>query len=87
MCVLLVMATVSQVTSRVDNTDMCINIYDIRLDDTYPSCGMNWPPEIKPVTKYLDVCTFICMRLLPDNFHSETMLSGLFMHKIIRPSG
>ncbi|KAF9035088.1 alpha/beta-hydrolase [Hymenopellis radicata] len=37
-----------------DNEEMCINIYDIRLDDTYPACGMNWPPDIKPVTTYLD---------------------------------
>lgn len=39
----------------VDNKSMCINIYDVRLDDTMPSCGMNWPPDIKPITTYLDV--------------------------------
>ncbi len=40
---------------RTNNEEMCINIYDIRLDDKYPACGMNWPPDIKPVTTYLDV--------------------------------
>jgi carboxypeptidase D len=31
----------------------CINMYDVRLTDTYPSCGMNWPPDLKYVTPYL----------------------------------
>lgn len=31
----------------------CINMYDIRLDDTYPSCGMNWPPDLVNITPYL----------------------------------
>ena len=31
----------------------CINMYDIRLGDTYPSCGMSWPPDLKDVTPYL----------------------------------
>jgi len=38
----------------VNGQPMCINIYDVRLDDTSPACGMNWPPAIKPVTTYLD---------------------------------
>lgn len=31
----------------------CPNMYDVRLDDSYPSCGMNWPPDLKDVTPYL----------------------------------
>ncbi|CAG8461132.1 7192_t:CDS:10 [Paraglomus occultum] len=31
----------------------CINQYDIRLRDTYPACGMNWPQELKNITSYL----------------------------------
>ncbi|KAI8624856.1 alpha/beta-hydrolase [Xylariaceae sp. FL1651] len=31
----------------------CINMYDVRLTDVYPSCGMNWPPDLKYVTPYL----------------------------------
>ncbi|KAF7352316.1 Carboxypeptidase [Mycena venus] len=38
----------------VNGREMCINIYDVRFDDTMPACGMNWPPDIKPVTDYLD---------------------------------
>ena len=33
--------------------DRCVNMYDVRLDDTYPSCGMNWPPDLENVKPYL----------------------------------
>lgn len=33
--------------------NMCYNMYDVRLKDTYPSCGMNWPPDLENVTPYL----------------------------------
>jgi carboxypeptidase D len=28
-------------------------MYDVRLKDSYPSCGMNWPPDLVDVTPYL----------------------------------
>ena len=31
----------------------CPNMYDLRLDDAFPSCGKNWPPDLKHVTPYL----------------------------------
>lgn len=31
----------------------CINIYDVRLTDTSPACGMNWPPVLAHMTPYL----------------------------------
>lgn len=31
----------------------CYNMYDLRLRDSYPSCGMNWPPDLTQVTPYL----------------------------------
>ncbi|EON62702.1 hypothetical protein W97_01926 [Coniosporium apollinis CBS 100218] len=34
-------------------TAECVNMYDVRLRDTYPSCGMNWPPDLAQVTPYL----------------------------------
>lgn len=33
--------------------DDCFNMYDIRLKDVFPSCGMNWPPDLAEVTPYL----------------------------------
>lgn len=44
---------------RLHGKDMCVNIYDVRLDDESPACGMNWPPEIRNVTDYLGVCYFL----------------------------
>lgn len=42
---------------------MCVNIYDVRLDDVSPACGMNWPPEIHNITNYLGVCRFsMCLK-------------------------
>ncbi|KAJ7579750.1 Alpha/Beta hydrolase protein [Mycena floridula] len=38
----------------VNGKSRCINVYDVRYDDTMPSCGMNWPPDIHPITTYLD---------------------------------
>ncbi len=31
----------------------CVNMYDVRLLDDYPSCGMDWPPDLANVTPYL----------------------------------
>lgn len=31
----------------------CINVYDIRLRDTFGACGMNWPEDLETVTPYL----------------------------------
>ena len=33
--------------------EQCVNMYDIRLRDSFPSCGMNWPPDLTHVTPYL----------------------------------
>ena len=32
-----------------------MNVYDVRLYDEVPACGMNWPPGLQEVTSYLDV--------------------------------
>jgi len=44
----------------------CINMYDIKLRDSYPSCGMNWPPDLETVTPYLRNPTLI------NNLHIDT---------------
>ena len=46
--------TILQEILRVSEKDgQCYNMYDLRLRDSYPSCGMNWPPDLKQVTPYL----------------------------------
>lgn len=36
-----------------DGRPQCINMYDVRLTDSFPSCGMNWPPDLANLTPYL----------------------------------
>ena len=31
----------------------CVNMYDVRLTDSYPSCGMAWPPDLVHMNPYL----------------------------------
>lgn len=45
-----VLSTVLEVTKKDGS---CYNMYDIRLHDKYPSCGMAWPPDLEVVTPYL----------------------------------
>ncbi len=42
-----------QILQLTQKEGRCVNMYDVRLDDTYPSCGMNWPPDLENVTPYL----------------------------------
>ncbi|SCV68627.1 BQ2448_748 [Microbotryum intermedium] len=44
--------TDATVTS-VNGLDVCVNNYDVRLTDSYPACGMNWPPDLANITPYL----------------------------------
>ncbi|KAH7926806.1 alpha beta-hydrolase [Leucogyrophana mollusca] len=37
----------------VDGKRKCVNIYDVRLEDDYPFCGMQWPPDLKNISSYL----------------------------------
>lgn len=39
--------------SQNSNKQGCYNMYDLRLRDEFPDCGMNWPPDLTSVTPYL----------------------------------
>ena len=54
-CFSIIIAKHTNPVSRVNDVNMCINIYDIRLEDTSPACGMNWPPEMPAIKKILGV--------------------------------
>lgn len=40
--------------SLAAHDQQCINMYDYTLRDSYPSCGMNWPKELKFVKPFLN---------------------------------
>ncbi|KAF7194663.1 Pheromone-processing carboxypeptidase kex1 [Pseudocercospora fuligena] len=42
-----------EILKHTQNDQGCVNMYDVRLRDTYPSCGMNWPPDLEYVKPYL----------------------------------
>ncbi|KAK7931633.1 pheromone processing carboxypeptidase kex1 [Apiospora marii] len=46
-------AVLQDILRLTEKNGRCVNMYDVRLDDTYPSCGMNWPPDLENVTPYL----------------------------------
>ncbi|KAJ5248687.1 hypothetical protein N7468_000138 [Penicillium chermesinum] len=37
----------------LDDQKQCYNVYDIRLKDSHPSCGLNWPPDLVDIEPYL----------------------------------
>lgn len=52
-CESILQSILSMTNKKQGNDQDCINMYDVRLRDTYPSCGMNWPPDLVNVTPYL----------------------------------
>ncbi|TWU72544.1 Cell death protease [Metarhizium rileyi] len=49
----LILNKILEVTRDGSGDQACINMYDVRLRDSAPSCGMNWPPDLKNVGPYL----------------------------------
>ncbi|TFK94266.1 alpha/beta-hydrolase [Polyporus arcularius HHB13444] len=52
-CENVMMTVIAGKNHKADGVDKCLNIYDVRLEDTAPQCGMNWPPDLDAVYKYL----------------------------------
>lgn len=48
-----ILQEILRTTQRDNENEACVNMYDVRLRDTYPSCGMSWPPDLKYVVPYL----------------------------------
>ncbi|CAG7848349.1 Pheromone-processing carboxypeptidase KEX1; AltName: Full=Carboxypeptidase D; Flags: Precursor [Serendipita indica DSM 11827] len=46
-------AVLEPFNKEVNGRQTCMNVYDIRLTDDYPACGMNWPPDLKQITPWL----------------------------------
>lgn len=60
-----------------DSDGKCYNMYDIRLRDSYPSCGMNWPSDLdnmKPYLRHPDVTK--ALNINPDKKSGWTECSG-----------
>ncbi|ODV96469.1 hypothetical protein PACTADRAFT_49810 [Pachysolen tannophilus NRRL Y-2460] len=44
---------VSTKNETAPSNEQCINMYDYSLKDSFPSCGMNWPPLLDDVNGFL----------------------------------
>ncbi|RXK38002.1 carboxypeptidase D [Tremella mesenterica] len=38
---------------ELNGKKQCMNVYDVRLVDDWPACGMNWPPDLPDVYDFL----------------------------------
>lgn len=66
-----------EILKATEKDGRCPNMYDVRLDDTYPSCGMNWPPDLTSVTPYLRKKDVIAaLNVNPDKHSGWTECSG-----------
>lgn len=52
-CELILQKMLDLIKTGSTGHEICLNMYDVRLTDTYPACGMNWPPDLDDVTPYL----------------------------------
>lgn len=69
----------------------CVNMYDVRKTDKYPSCGMNWPPDLEQVTPYLrDPAVVSALHINPDKKagwrECNNQVSGAFRAANSKPS-
>jgi len=51
----MVFLTLPRIYESVDGQRKCVNVYDVRLEDDEPACGMQWPPDLKDISSYLAV--------------------------------
>lgn len=50
-----VLTMILSATTDSRNPDQaCFNMYDYTLKDSYPSCGMNWPPDLVNIGPFLN---------------------------------
>ncbi|RVX74172.1 Pheromone-processing carboxypeptidase KEX1 [Exophiala mesophila] len=55
----------------------CFNMYDVRLKDDWPSCGMAWPPDLTTVTPWLRQQDVVdALHINPDKRTGWTECSG-----------
>jgi len=52
-CESVMQSVVNEPGGADEKAGLCLNIYDVRLKDEIPACGMNWPTDLKNITSYL----------------------------------
>lgn len=54
-CELILQTIIASTTTKTQGASgyTCINVYDVRLSDSSPACGMNWPTTLPAMYDYL----------------------------------
>lgn len=86
-----ILSKILEVTLDKDASEdkQCMNMYDYRLRDSYPSCGMNWPSDLKSVTPYLrrkDVMSCLNLKVVRKWEECNGKVSKFFSALNSRPS-
>lgn len=48
----LLLAYTKDTSPETPQGEVCLNVYDYTLRDSYPSCGMNWPKDVQTIPKF-----------------------------------
>ncbi|KAG1806423.1 alpha beta-hydrolase [Suillus plorans] len=73
----------------VDGQPKCVNVYDVRLEDDEPYCGMQWPPDLKNISSYLarkDVIRALHAEAKPESWVECSGRVSTEMHDYLSPS-
>lgn len=53
LCENILSSALDDLSFKKDGVNTCLNMYDVRLTDSSPYCGLNWPYDLVDVGKYL----------------------------------
>lgn len=84
-------AVLQEILAQTRTSGKCINMYDLRLRDSFPSCGMNWPPDLDYVRPYLRQDSVLrALHVSPDKtggwVECSGQVSGVFLAQDSRPA-
>ena len=66
-----------EILKETKKNGKCVNMYDVRLQDSYPGCGTDWPPDLKTVTPYLRQDDVVkALHINPDKTTGWTECNG-----------
>ncbi|KIK40071.1 hypothetical protein CY34DRAFT_88000 [Suillus luteus UH-Slu-Lm8-n1] len=88
-CENLLMFILKSKSRTVDGQPKCVNVYDVRLEDDEPFCGLQWPPELKNISSYLnrrDVVRALHAEAKPESWVECSGRVSNEMHEYLSPS-
>lgn len=72
--------------NEYDGQKSCFNIYDIDMKDSFPSCGMNWPPQVPDMAQYLAREDVMQALHIPTEGHAAWQECSSSVQRAFQPS-